>query len=349
VHAFKAQIGHTLGAGGALELLAGLDALERGVLPASMASGPPDPDAPGRLLRRTESGAASVALKLSSAFGGANAALVVGRDPALSAAAPATSRPRASAFLHGGVHIEQVPPLEALASATRFSLDRLARADALVHLALAAVAELELQCGTLAGAGIVLGTVLGTIETNASFALRLRERGAAAAEPRRFPYTSPNAAAGECSIAFGLTGPGFAVGGGPYAAIEALASAALLVEAGDAPRMVVVAVDDAGPVTQAIAGPALVSGAVAFLLTPSRISSASSQAASARARVGTATIRRCGPRPPIGPAAPERADVEIGHRALVALARGAREGGTPLAVSCAVPPDALARIELEPV
>ena len=67
------------------------------------------------------------------------------------------------------------------------------------------------------------------------------------AEPRKFPYTSPNAAAGDCSAAFGLTGPSFAVGAGLHAGIEALVVGASLVRAGDVDRLVVVAVDEVGP------------------------------------------------------------------------------------------------------
>ncbi|MGH7436691.1 MAG: beta-ketoacyl synthase N-terminal-like domain-containing protein, partial [Polyangiaceae bacterium] len=48
IHPFKAQIGHTLGAGSALELLVALDAMRRGVLPAAAGEGPKDPDASAR-------------------------------------------------------------------------------------------------------------------------------------------------------------------------------------------------------------------------------------------------------------------------------------------------------------
>jgi 3-oxoacyl-[acyl-carrier-protein] synthase-1/3-oxoacyl-[acyl-carrier-protein] synthase II len=323
-HPFKAQIGHTLGAAGALELLACVDAFERGVLPAAAGDGELDPDSPVRLLARSEAGAPRVALKLSSAFGGANAALVVVASPD---GADARPRARRSAFVRGVACVEREPELEALAEATRSTLDRLARADALVRLALAACARLEAACGPLAGAGVVVGTALATLETNAIFAARLRERGAAAAEPRRFPYTSPNAVAGECSIAFGLTGPSFSTGGGMHAALEAMAAGALLVESGDADRVVVVGVDDAGPVTRELA-PAIHSGAVAVLL--------SCDGENALARVGEMQLRRGVPaEAPFGGAAP-------GHRALLPLVSSAG----PCTLACATPPDSFARLEL---
>jgi 3-oxoacyl-[acyl-carrier-protein] synthase-1/3-oxoacyl-[acyl-carrier-protein] synthase II len=325
VHPFKAQIGHTLGAAGALELLACVDSIARGVLPASAGHGALDDDAQVRLLERAQAGAPRTALKLSAAFGGANAALVASSRPDASAAA----RARRPAFLHAAVHVDREASLEELALVTGLSVDRLARGDGLVRLALAVVARLEATCGPLAGAGVIVGTALATLETNALFAARIRERGAAAAEPRRFPYTSPNAVAGECSIAFGLTGPSFSVGGGMHAALEAVATAAVLVEAGDAERVVVVAVDDVGPATRSLAVDGLRSGAVAVLLSTS--------GAGARARVGAISLRRGvrvvaeGPR---------------GHLGILPLVA---PGVPPTELVCASPPDVLARVSFVPV
>jgi 3-oxoacyl-[acyl-carrier-protein] synthase-1/3-oxoacyl-[acyl-carrier-protein] synthase II len=323
VHPFKAQIGHALGAASVLELLAAADAIDRGVWPAAAGEGALDPDAPATLLERTLVGAPKTALKVSSAFGGANAALVLGPL----AAAP--RRPRQGAFVHQAAHVDREPSVEELAAATRIPADRLLRADPLVRLAMAAVARLEGETGSLAGAGIVVGTALATLETNALFAARIRERGPLAAEPRRFPYTSPNAVAGECSIAFGLTGPSFSVGGGMHAALEALASAAVLIEAGDVDRVVVVSVDDVGPMTAVLRGDRLRAGAVAVLVS-------ARGGPGARARIGAITLRRG------EPAEPSPAD---GHRALLPLLATR----PPRVLVAASPPDVLARVDLDPV
>jgi len=323
VHPFKAQAGHTLGAASALELLVCIDAMTRGIMPAAAGDGERDPEAwAGRLLERAEAGAPRTALKLASAFGGANAALVVSARPG------ALRRAKGAAFVHAAVHVERQPRPEDLAVATRMTVDRIARADDLARLSLAAIARLEAVSGPLRGAGLVVGSAFATIETNALFAARIRERGARSAEPRRFPYTSPNAAAGECSIAFGLTGPGFSVGGGLHAGIEALGAGALLVEAGDSERVVVVAVDDAGPATKALAGDFVRTGAVAVLLA--------ANPAGARARVGDISLSRG--RAVLGPVRP-------GHLSILPLV--ADLGACDLA--CASPPDFLATIRLEAV
>jgi 3-oxoacyl-[acyl-carrier-protein] synthase-1/3-oxoacyl-[acyl-carrier-protein] synthase II len=319
VHPFKAQIGHTLGAAGALELLAVADAIRRGLLPAAAGDGELDPEAAVHLLACATAGTPRAGLKLAAAFGGADAAVVVADRPA------AVSRALRPAFVRAVVHVEREIPLDELAAATGWPRDRLARADAPVHGALGACASLQAACGSLRGAGVVAGTALGPLETNALFAARIREAGARAAEPRRFPYTSPNAVAGECSVAFGLTGPSFAVGGGMHAALEALAAATLLVEGGDADRVVVVAADEDGPATRALSGGAVQRGAVALLVT--------SSPDGALARVGALELRR---------GVPATAAVAAGHRALLPLVSA--QG--PCILVCASPPDATARVEL---
>jgi 3-oxoacyl-[acyl-carrier-protein] synthase-1/3-oxoacyl-[acyl-carrier-protein] synthase II len=320
VHPLKAQLGHTLGAAGALELLTGIDAMTRGIFPAAAGEGAIDEGARVRLLERAEEGAPRRLLKLSSAFGGANAALLVTLD---GGGAPRPGRP---VFVHGAVHVADEPSLEDLADQTRMSVDRLGRADGLVLRVLAAAARLQQGEGSLAGAGVVVGTALGPVETNAIFAANLRARGARAAEPRRFPYTSPNAAPGECSIAFGLTGPGLSVGGGLHAGIEALGTAAVLIASGDADRMVVVAADEGGEATRALAGDTLRAGAVALLLS-------ASDGGRARARIGRVSLRRGGADGEAGAA---------GHLALLPLTRPE----VPRELLSGSPPDASARVEL---
>lgn len=268
VHPFKAQIGHTLGAAGALEALAAASALEASIAPPAASEGELDPDAPAHLLERAEPRPLSSALKLSAAFGGANAALLL----TSSASGRRPRRPRAVVLrAHARVTGSD---LGRLSEATGIARDRLARLDALCRLGLTAVAALAAIVGAdrLRGAGIVAGHALATIDTNEPYDARRRARGARFVEPRLFPATSPNAIAGECAIAYQLTGPSFAVGAGLGGALEALRAAADLVASSDADRMVVLAADDAGPVARELLSltgarhRALASGAVALLL-----------------------------------------------------------------------------------
>ncbi len=302
----KAELGHTLGAAGALESLAAIDALARGVVPAAAGEGEIDPDAPANLLPRAIAAPLGAALKLSSAFGGANAALVLTRD------AP---RPRERAvrpvYVTRAVRVSA--PLAALTA--RVPAAMLARADDLVRLALSALCLLETEIGPLAGAGIVVGHALATLETNATYDAKIRAQGARAAEPRRFPYTSPNAVCGECAVAFGLTGPAFATGGGLHGALEALAVASDLVAAGDASRIVVVAVDEIGPAAARLGdlGSGLTSGAAALLVT--------SDPHAAFARVAS-TVTTLGPAAPTATVSSpgNSSATPLGHVALSPLA-----------------------------
>ncbi|WP_394839613.1 3-oxoacyl-ACP synthase [Pendulispora rubella] len=265
VHPAKAQIGHTLGAAGALETLTCVEAIRRSVLPATAHAEGIDPGFSVRLLARAETAPVATALKLSAAFGGANASLVVTR-----AAVPGSRRRPRDAYLSRAVHVDALPDLAVLAELTQVPPDKLSRTDALCRFALAAVAALQAKVGPLAGAGVVVGHFLATLETNATYDARVRERGVSA-EPRRFPYTSPNAVAGECGVVFGLSGPGLAVSSGLHGAVEALAAAAELVRAGDADRMVVVAVDEVAATSAALAAaagyPAPQPGAIALVVS----------------------------------------------------------------------------------
>jgi 3-oxoacyl-[acyl-carrier-protein] synthase-1/3-oxoacyl-[acyl-carrier-protein] synthase II len=207
-----------------------------------------DPDAEVTLAERTERHDLDAGLKLSAAFGGVTASLVV--TPAGAAERPARRRRRVRVVDWASIEDVDRGELSELLGVAR---GRLARIDDLGQLTVAAVAALRTKLGAdaLRGAGVVAGHALATLDTNERFERRLLDKGARRVDPRLFPATSPNAGAGHVSIFFRLTGPCFAVNGGLDGGLEALAVAADLVAAGDADRMVVVAADDAGPAARA--------------------------------------------------------------------------------------------------
>jgi 3-oxoacyl-[acyl-carrier-protein] synthase-1/3-oxoacyl-[acyl-carrier-protein] synthase II len=335
IHAFKAQIGHTLGAAGVLETLACVGAMQRGVLPPTPVTTEIEADVPGRVLAHAEAAPVERVLKLSAAFGGANAALVLTRTRP-------DDRPRVrrDAFVGSAVLVETAPSATELAARLpNGSPEKLARTDGLTRLSLAACAELVLREGPLDGAGVIVGHALATLETNASFATRLRERGVRAAEPRKFPYTSPNATAGECGAAFGWTGPGIAVGSGLHGSLEALALAIELVRAGDAERIVVVAADEIGPAASAWldaafgaspGGRAVREGAVAVVVSSEPRAGAARVIESMTGLESRAVIQG-----------------ELGHRALAPLAQAAAERSFPTRLEAYCPWGGYARVILE--
>ena len=250
VHPFKAVIGHTLGAAGALESLAAFDAIERGVLPAAAGEGELDPVFRGRLLSRNESGQPRRCLKLSAAFGGANAALVLGGRDEAGHGARTRAHPRVLAVGQPQTSLD----VDAVLPRTRLERVKLARLDAVSSLVMAAAASvLERFDGELPErTGVVVGSASATLGINDQFDERRRSRGARGVEPRRFPGTSPNLSPGACSIAFGLRGPCFSVGIGPAAATEALLVGWELIATSDADALLVVAVDDVVPVVRGL-------------------------------------------------------------------------------------------------
>jgi 3-oxoacyl-[acyl-carrier-protein] synthase II len=277
VHPYKAVIGHTLGAAGVLETLAALRALREGILPAALGAGALEPGFEPRLLERNEPGAARHVLKLSAAFGGSNAALVLGpprrSDDLGPASAPRSSRPPARVLYESARLAE--PDLLRIARQSRLDpvrIERLERASALAVTVAAVALEAFPLLGTAdpTRVAVVVATEAGCLEANEAFDSRRRERGPRGVEPRRFPATSPNLPAGLCSIAFGFTGASFAMGGGPGALEQARRVAGLLLQGGDADYVLVVAVDDVGPVVRDVftgAGlPLPADGAIALVL-----------------------------------------------------------------------------------
>ena len=252
VHPFKAIAGHTLGAAGALETLSALSAARRGILPAAFGEGELESEFPARLCRQNQSGNAAHVLKLSTAFGGVNAALVLAPERPRRAA-PARARHRVRLRALGQPQL--VPDSSLIAAATGIAELDLERYDRPSLLALAAVASLH-AAGQLPerrkSCGVIVGTMSASLEVNELFAARLRERGPRGAEPRRFPATSPNLAPGRVAIAFGLQGPSFSVGATPSAALEALLLGIELLESGDAESLLVIAVEDVGAVVRDI-------------------------------------------------------------------------------------------------
>jgi 3-oxoacyl-[acyl-carrier-protein] synthase-1/3-oxoacyl-[acyl-carrier-protein] synthase II len=249
LHAFKPVVGHTLGAAGALEALAALSALEHGVLPATRSDGDPMPELALRLLERNLAAPVEHCLKLATAFGGANAALVLSRTRL----EHAPRAPRAVRVVKIGAVCRELDP-EGIADVLVVPTARLPRSDALSSLAIAAGAAVLRGGPALERlrTGVIVGSVGASIEASADFGARISERGPEHAEPRRFPPTSPNACAGQVAIAFGLGGPSHAVGAGPQAAREALAVARDWLAAGDADAMLVIAADYPGPTTRRV-------------------------------------------------------------------------------------------------
>jgi 3-oxoacyl-[acyl-carrier-protein] synthase II len=208
VSSTKAMLGHAQGAAGVLELLTTVVAMREGVIPQTMqftrprSHGPRDPvgqptPRAGRIAR---------AVCTSSAFGGANAAVVIA-DPALPDPPPPTRR---DVFVSGIGEVGAEPfTLESIvptASSRRMDPStRLLTAAAALALADAGI---RLRKGEQERAGLIVGAAAVSPETAAEFRASIDQRGFAHLSVAAFARMVLNAPAGACSKLLGLKGAG---------------------------------------------------------------------------------------------------------------------------------------------
>lgn len=128
-------------------------------------------------------------------------------------------------------------PLDVVPPAAR---TRIGRLDRVCRLALAASylavddAGLALPLAAPERVGLVFGTGLGCLLSDAEFYDKVVSQGAAAASPRVFAYTVSSAAAGEVSIGLGIHGPNTTLHMGMAAGAGAIGYATDLIAGGRA-------------------------------------------------------------------------------------------------------------------
>ncbi len=238
----KGQLGHTLGAAGAIEACVTALALERGIAPPTGGLADPEDASLAHVLARGREASLRAALSCSFGFGGTGTVLALERaDQASRAAAPepvaravVTGVAVAGAFgeLAGRAAAalalaEPGPPPPALPSPIeRLSAERSRRFDRGAAW-LTRVAELCLaDAGTAAaGSGLVGGAAFGSVTRSVEFVLRALSRGVRRANPAEFPHLVGSGATGNASIYLGLTGPVLAVAAGEGSAESALEAA----------------------------------------------------------------------------------------------------------------------------
>ena len=243
----KAQLGHTLGAAGAIEAALSVLAIARSeVLPGV---GLLEPELPGLRHVGAVGRPERLAAALSSSFGFGGMSCVLAfcqRDQP--APAPRASSRRV-ALLGGSWLGAGAQPEKSL------DAERSRRLD--TGSALAAVGASRLVQAASAPTGLVLGTAFGNVERTMAFLARGRERGARHVPPAEFPHLVPSAAAGNASIYAGLTGPVFAVSDLAQSGEAAFAAACELVELGVAERMLAGAIAPRDAIVERVLGPLL--------------------------------------------------------------------------------------------
>lgn len=281
VSSTKSLIGHTLGAAGAIEAVCCALAVQHGILPPTLTAGP-SRSGLDIVPERGRAAAARLALSNSFGFGGNNASVVIG-DPGRTRPAPGRTARRhrvviagaaglagsaaghaalSAAFdsatpLYRSVHVslDGLPfhplgqaDLEAVARGINPSVLR--RMDPLGRLAAAAVKQLHEQCGRpgraeAEGTALLFATGTGPISTVERFHRAVVLGGPAAADPRLFPNTVMNAAAGHVAVLHRFRGATATVSSGGTSLTGALHYAYRLVRRGAAQRVLVLGADEA--------------------------------------------------------------------------------------------------------
>ena len=254
VSSSKAQLGHTLGAAGAIEACITALSLNRGVVPPT--AGLEQPEVPGIRHVRAANQRAELRAALSSSFGFGGACAVLAFEVA-SAEARALPAPAAAPLvITGAASYGTRGLLSGVASASYLSkpaapseplaepsslLDpersrRFGRASALV----VASAERALRDAELEphGTGFVVGSAFGDVERSVRFLQKLLAQGPKFASPAEFPQLVASTGSGNASIYLGLTGPCLSVSEFGTSGESAISVAISWLELGLAPAVV---------------------------------------------------------------------------------------------------------------
>lgn len=261
----KSQLGHTQGAAGALELILALLCQREGEIPSTLHFRGPRPGCPVDPVAapRPRVHPVARALKLSAAFGGANAVLAYGAP----GVGPAPRRESMSRVVVRGVGVvgpagaHRKPSVDALTRRRAVGpcaevdlgrigvdprrLDRSAR-----WLTAASVLALgdggrPLQGEASARTGLFVGATRMPAESSRRCHDAMRRNGVAGTSASAFARMSVNAPAGACSRALGLLGPTSTVSIGAGSGLLAVVLAAeWLALRDDADRMVAAGLDE---------------------------------------------------------------------------------------------------------
>lgn len=254
VSSSKAQLGHTLGAAGAIEAALTVLAIAHSQVPPT--AGLREPELPGlcHVLEPGRHQRLTAALSSSFGFGGMSCVLAFS---APGRRAPALVPPKTRVFVGAAAVLEAHDAPEKALDAERSR--RFDRGSAQAASGASATRGHDQARET----GLVLGTAFGNVERTMAFLARGRERGPRLVAPAEFPHLVPSAPAGNASIYAGLSGAVFAVSDLAQSGDAAFASACELLELGVAERIVAGAIAPRDAIVDRVLGPLLVESGTA--------------------------------------------------------------------------------------
>jgi 3-oxoacyl-[acyl-carrier-protein] synthase II len=254
VSSSKAQIGHTLGAAGAIEAAITALSVSRGRLPPT--AGLAQPEVSSLRHVRAPNQSAELRAALSSSFGFGGACAVLAFQPP-SAEPRLLSRKLTAELVISGAASYGPCGVSSGADSARYLADRppapeplpdplslldpersrrFSRASALV-VATAEAALRDAQCQA-AETGFIVGSAFGDVERSVRFLHKVLGQGPKFASPAEFPQLIASTGSGNASIYLGLTGPCLSVSEFATSGQSAVSVAISLLELGLASALV---------------------------------------------------------------------------------------------------------------
>jgi len=286
----KGQIGHTLGAAGAIEAAVSAMVISRGVMPPTVGLEEVDDACQLRHITKAERGPVRAAMSNSFGFGGTDTVLVFAKPDHFDEIA----LPRRRDVVVSGVgtvgplgvlaaedcasYLEDGPPPSPgpieFDAKEHLDIGRARRLDRAGRLTTVAVQAALRDAGRLVASeppgasdppqakpeghlrvGAIVGASFGSVDASTAYMRRIHERGARFASPADFPNLVPSSPVGHASIYLGLRGPVFAMSDLGTTAEAAVVTAAELIEVGEADAIAAGSVEEASPTIEAVLGP----------------------------------------------------------------------------------------------
>lgn len=270
VSSSKAQIGHTLGAAGAIEAAITALSVNGGLLPPT--AGLERPEAPALRHVRAPNQTAKLRAALSSSFGFGGACAVLAFEAPSAEPRVLSRRLTAELVISGAASYGPAGMLTGLESARYLAepvvlpaelpeplslLDpersrRFGRASAIV-VATAEGALRDAKCEA-AETGFVVGSAFGDVERSVRFLQKVLGQGPKFASPAEFPQLIASTGSGNASIYLGLTGPCLSVSEFATSGQSAVSVAISLLELGLAPALLAGAAEARDTIVDAVLG-----------------------------------------------------------------------------------------------
>ncbi len=248
VSSSKGQLGHTLGAAGAVEAVATLLAVARGLAPPTVSLEEPEDPSLRHVVGQAVAAPIEVALSCSFGFGGTGAVLAFERVD-MPRREPVPGRGRAVVTGIAVLDGAESDPLSAL------DPERSRRFDRAAAFVTRGAEQAILDAGAAPPAlGVVSGSAFGSVTRSVGFVLRALARGVRRANPAEFPHLVLSAASGNASVYLGLRGPALGVAAGAGGA-EAALEMALALRAFSNGGFIAGAAEELDPIVTEVLGP----------------------------------------------------------------------------------------------